>query len=411
MRLPTLIRHRTVLTSADTFFGLPMPIHDHEPNFRGAAFLWGGIGLGLLLLVVLLTHGFGLLNRGDKGSSEPQLMVRQGDRIFVPEGSALRSRLSVTAASAQAVEPKLLLPAVVESDPARTAAVLAPLSGRLIALKVALGDRVSRGQVVAIIDSPDLAQAYTDNEKAAEAFKLNQKNLERQEAQNKLGVASDRDLDQAKSDHAQAAAEYTRTQAHLKTLGASTEVKSASRELSIAAPVGGSVTALNVAPGNMINDPTQPLMTIADLSTIWVTAMVPEKDMAGVSKNQDAQVTLAAYPDRVLQGRVLFLSDVIDSDSRRGKIRIAFANHDYALKPNMFATVVLSGGARSLVVLPSSALLMNNDRTSVFVATAPWTFERRNVDAQLEEGSSVAIRSGVSAGEQVLVKGAILLND
>jgi membrane fusion protein, heavy metal efflux system len=388
-----------------------MPIHDHEPNLRGAAFLWGGIGLGLLLLAILLTHGFGLLNRGNKGSSEAQLMLRQGDKIVVPEGSPLRSRLDVMAASAQAVSPKLLLPAVVESDPARTAAVLTPVSGRLIALKVALGDRVKRGQVVAIIDSPDLAQAYTDNEKAADAFKLIQKNLERQEAQNKLGVASDRDLDQSKSDYAQAAAEYTRTQAHLKTLGASASPKTASRELSVAAPVSGSVTALNVAPGNMINDPTQPLMTIADLSTIWVTAMVPEKDIAGVSKNQDAQVTLAAYPDRVLQGKVLFLSDVIDSDSRRGKIRIAFANGDYTLKPNMFASVVLSGGARSLVVLPSSALLMNNDRTSVFVATAPWTFERRNVDAQLEEGSSVAIRSGVSAGEQVLVKGAILLND
>jgi cobalt-zinc-cadmium efflux system membrane fusion protein len=388
-----------------------MPIHDHEPNLRGAAFLWGGIGLGLLLLVVLLTHGFGLLNRADKGSSSADLMVRQGDKIVVPEGSALRSRLNVVAAAAQAVDPKLLLPAIVESDPARTAAVLAPLSGRLIALKVALGDRVSRGQVVAIIDSPDLAQAYTDNEKAGDAFKLNQKNLERQEAQNKLGVASDRDLDQAKSDHAQAAAEYARTQAHLKTLGASAEARPASRELSVTAPVGGSVTTLNVAPGNMINDPTQPLMTIADLSTIWVTAMVSEKDIAGVTKNQDAQVTLASYPERVLQGKVLFLSDVIDSDSHRGKIRIAFANRDYALKPNMFASVVLSGGARSLVVLPSSALLMNNDRTSVFVATAPWTFERRNVDAQLEEGSSVAIRSGVSAGEQVLVKGAILLND
>jgi membrane fusion protein, heavy metal efflux system len=388
-----------------------MPIHDHQPNFRGAAFLWGGIGLGLLLLVALLTHGFGLLGRGNKGSSEPELIVRQGDKIVVPEGSALRSRLDVMAASTQAVSPKMLLPAVVESDPARTAAVLTPLSGRLIALKVALGDRVTRGQVLAIIDSPDLAQAYTDNEKAADAFKLIQKNLERQEAQNKLGVASDRDLDQAKSDFTQAAAEYTRTQAHLKTLGASDEAKPASRELSIAAPMSGSVTALNVAPGNMINDPTQPLMSIADLSTIWVTAMVPEKDIASVSKNQDAQVTLAAYPDRVLHGKVLFLSDVIDPDSRRGKMRIAFANSDYAMKPNMFASVVLSGGARSLVVLPSSALLMNNDRTSVFVATAPWTFERRNVDAQLEEGSSVAIRSGVSAGEQVLVKGAILLND
>jgi membrane fusion protein, heavy metal efflux system len=388
-----------------------MPIHDHQPSFRGGAFLWGGIGLGLLLLAVLLTHGFGLWGGAGKGSPEPQLMVRQGNKILVPEGSSLRDRLAVMAASAQAVSPKLLLPAVVESDPARTAAVLTPLSGRLIALKVALGDRVVRGQVLAVIDSPDLGQAYNDNEKAADSFKLTEKNLGRQQAQNKLGVASDRDLDQAKSDFSQAAAEYTRTQARLKMLGASLENNSSSRELKVTAPVGGSVTALSVAPGNMINDPTQPLMTIADLSTIWVTALVAEKDIAAVSKNQDAQVTLAAYPDQVRQGKVLFISDVIEPDSRRGKIRIAFANSDYALKPNMFATVILAGRERALIVLPSSALLMNNDRTTVFVATAPWTFERRNVDAQLEEGSSIAIRSGVSAGEQVLVKGGILLND
>ena len=386
-----------------------MPIHDHEPTRRGGAFLWGGIGLGLLLLVVLLTHGFGLF-RGSKGPAEPGLMVRQGDKILVPEGSSLRSRLTVVAAAAQAVKPKLQLPALVESDPARTAVVLSPLSGRLIALKVALGDRVTRGQTLALIDSPDLGQALNENEKAADAFRLTGKNLERQEAQNKLGVASDRDLDQAKSDHAQAAAEYTRTQARLKMLGVAADAKS-SRELAVTAPVAGSVTALSVAPGNMINDPTQPLMTIADLSTIWVTALVAEKDVAAVAKNQEAEVMLSAYPERVLHGKVLFISDVIEPDSRRGKIRIAFANSDYALKPNMFATVVLSGAERSLVVLPSSALLMNNDRTSVFVATAPWTFERRNVEAQLEEGSSVAIRSGINAGEQVLVKGGILLND
>ena len=95
----------------------------------------------------------------------------------------------------------------------------------------------------------------------------------------------------------------------------------------------------------MINDPTQPIMTIADLSTVWVTALVPEKDVAAVSKNQDAEVSLAAYPDRVLHGKVLFVSDVIEPDSRRNKIRIAFANADYALKPNMFATVTLSGRA------------------------------------------------------------------
>ena len=118
-----------------------------------------------------------------------------------------------------------------------------------------------------------------------------------------------------------------------------------------------------------------------------------------------------AYPERVLHGKVLFVSDVIEPDSRRNKMRIAFANGDYALKPNMFATVTLTGAQRSRMVLPSSALLMNNDRTSVFVAIAPWTFERRIVDPQLEEGTSVAIRSGVNAGDQVVVKGGILLND
>jgi cobalt-zinc-cadmium efflux system membrane fusion protein len=108
---------------------------------------------------------------------------------------------------------------------------------------------------------------------------------------------------------------------------------------------------------------------------------------------------------------VLFVSDVIEPDSHRNKLRISFANADHALKPNMFATVTLLGAPRSRVVLPSSALLMNNDRTSVFVAVAPWTFERRSVDPELEEGTSVAIRSGINAGDQVVVKGGILLND
>jgi cobalt-zinc-cadmium efflux system membrane fusion protein len=388
-----------------------MPIHDHQPSSRGRAFLWGGIGLGALFLAAILTHGFGLLGGPAKGAGEPALMTRQGDKILVPADSALRGRLSVMPASVQMVSAKLALPAVVESDPARTAVVLTPLAGRLIALKAALGDRVTRGQVLAVIDSPDLGQAYDDDDKAADTLKLTEKNLERQAAQNTLGVASDRDLDQARSDHAQAAAEYARTQARLAMLGVALDKRPGSRLLTVTAPVTGSVTMLAVAPGTLINDPTQPMMTVADLSTVWVTALVPEKDVAAVAKDQEAEVSLVAYPDRVLHGKVLFVSDVIETDSRRDKIRIAFPNSDYALRPNMFATVVLTGPARSQVVLPSSALLMNNDRTSVFVATAPWTFERRTVDPQLEEGPLVAIRSGVTAGEQVVVKGGILLND
>ena len=388
-----------------------MPIHDHEPNLQGRAFLWGGVALGLLVAAALLTHGFGLLRGSNKSDEAPALMLRQGDKIIVPEGSALRARLSVMPASSEPVTSQLVLPGIVESDPARTAAVLTPLSGRLLTLKVSLGERVVRGQVLGVIDSPDLGQAYDDDDKAADTLRLTEKNLERQEQQNQLGAASDRDLDQARSDHTQAVAEFRRTQARLTMLGVPGDARSASHLLTVTAPVGGSITTLSVAPGNMINDPTQPMMTIADLSTVWVTALVAEKDIAAVSPNQEAEVSLSAYPDHVLHGKVLFVSDVIEPDSRRNKIRIAFANKDNTLKPNMFATVTLTGAQQAQVVVPSSALLMNNDRTSVFVATAPWTFERRTVDPELEEGTSVAIRSGVKAGEQVVVKGGILLND
>jgi cobalt-zinc-cadmium efflux system membrane fusion protein len=388
-----------------------MPIYDHQPSSRGSAFLWGGIALGVLFLAAVFTHGFGLLGGSAKSAGAPDLLTRQGDKILVPEGSALRSRLVVMAAPEQPISAKLALPALVESDPARTAAVLPALGGRVRELKVALGERVVRGQTLALIDSPDLAQAYDDNDKAADAFRLTDKALARQREQSKIGTVSDQDLDQANSNYAQAGAEYARTQARLKTLGASADTKPPSRLLTVTAPLSGSITTLAVTPGTIINDPTQSIMTIADLSTVWVTAMVPEKDVAAISKDQDAEVRLMAYPDRALYGKVLFVSDVIEPDSHRNKLRISFANADHALKPNMFATVTLLGAPRSRVVLPSSALLMNNDRTSVFVAVAPWTFERRSVDPELEEGTSVAIRSGINAGDQVVVKGGILLND
>jgi membrane fusion protein, heavy metal efflux system len=388
-----------------------MQIHDHAPNAWGRSFLWGGILLGLLLVAVLLTHGFGLLGAGKPADTEPAMLVRQGNQIVIPESSPLRKRLTVTPVHAEAVSAKLVLPAVVESDPARTAAVLTPLGGRVVEIKVALGDRVRQGQVLAVIDSPDLGQAFDDNDKAADASQLTQKNLTRQEEQFKLGTASNRDLDQARSDNAQASSEYARTQARLKVLGVSAERQQHSTLLSVQAPVSGSVTTLTIARGNMINDPTQPIMTVADLSTVWVTALVPEKDVAAVAKDQDAEVSLSAYPGRVLHGKVLFISDIIEPDSRRDKLRIAFPNADVSLKPNMFATVTLVGPKESRVILPTSALLMNNDRTSVFVATAPWTFERRTVEAQLEEGPTVTLGSGVKDGEQVVVKGGILLND
>src|SRR6202049_1774995 len=107
-----------------------MPIHDHHPALRGRAFFWGGIGLGVLLGAFLLPHGFGLTGVTAKVAEAPAWIKRQGNQILVPEGSPLRSRLTVAPASADSISVRLTIPGMVESDPARTALVLPTLSGR-----------------------------------------------------------------------------------------------------------------------------------------------------------------------------------------------------------------------------------------------------------------------------------------
>jgi membrane fusion protein, heavy metal efflux system len=389
----------------------PVPVpHDQPPTLRARAFVWGGLGLGLLLIVLLLTHGFGLF-RGRAAAEEPPALIRKGGTIYLPETSLLRQRLTVMPAATEPASPTFTAPGLVESLPVRTVTVLPSGGGRVREVKVSLGDRVKRGQALAIIDSPDLAQAYDDNDKAASAARLAAANLTRTENQFKIGAAAQRDLDQARDDNAQAAAEYVRTRARLRAMDAPEDARGAARLLTVRAPVNGSVTALSIASGAMINDDTQPIMTVADLSVVWVTAFVAEKDLTNVARNDDAEVTLEAYPGKTLHGKVLFVPDLIEPDSRRNKTRIAFDNPDYALKPNMFATVTLRAHPRSYVVVPASALLMNNDRTTVFVETAPWTFERRAVEPLLQGSPQVTIMSGLRPGERVVIKGGILLND
>ena len=384
--------------------------HDHSPSPRGRTFFWGGIGGGVLLVVLLLTHGFGLWSARGSAQEAPAL-VHEGERIFVPEKSPLRQRLTVQVAPAEERTAIVTAPGIVESDPTRTVNVLPPGAGRVREVKVGLGDRVQRGQLLATIDSPDLAQAYSDYDKAAAAATLAAKNLKYQEEQVKIGAAAQRDLESARSDHQQAAAEYERARVRLRAMGAAEDGRGEGRLLMLRAPASGSITALAIAPGATINDDTQSVMTLADLSVVWVTALIAERDLGHVARNEDVEITVDAYPGKTLHGRVLFVSDVLEPDSRRDKTRIALPNPDAALKPNMFARVTLHGPAQLRVVLPSSALLMNNDRTSVFVAVAPWTFERRTVQPLLEEGTAVALESGVNPGEQVVVKGGILLND
>lgn len=375
--------------------------------------------LALVFVAGVLVTGSYRLLAGPFGTAQPALseatkapvLIRAGDRITVPEGSPVRSSLATEPVVEQEVQRSLVLPAVVEADPARLIKVLPPLAGRVTQLKVQLGEQVEAGQQLVVIDSPDLAAAYADYDRAKVLLSLALRSRDRQRALVKIGGAAEKDLQQGETDYATAEAELRRAGARLKQIGVDAETTSKARTVTVTAPMAGSVIDLAVAPGAFWNDTTAALMTVADLGTVWVTAGVPEKDTSLVAKGQPADVTFTAYPGEVFKGSVLFVSDVLDPDTRRTKVRIAFANPDGRLKPGMFASVSFHAPPRRAAVVPTSALVVKDGANQVLVEVTSWTFEPRTVEIAFQQGDQAVLASGVRAGDRIVVKGGVLLGD
>jgi len=340
----------------------------------------------------------------------PQL-VKEGERITIPQGSPLRAKLVIATVADTEIQRTLVLPAVVEADPARTVKVLPPVAGRVVELKVELGARVAKGDVLAVIESGDLALAFADAEKARAAVKLTKQSLDRLLILEKGAAIAVKERQGAQNDYAQAEAELQRTETRLRALGVPPESAEPTRLLAMKAPMAGSVIDLQMGPGAFLNDPTAAVATIANLDTVWVTANVPEKDTALVVKGQSAEVVFTAYPGEVFRGEVLFVSDVLDPDTRRIKVRIAFKNPELRLKPNMFANATFLAPKRSLPVIPTTALMLRNETDQVFVEVEPWVFEARPVEVGFQQGDQAIVTSGLKAGERVVVKDGVLLND
>jgi cobalt-zinc-cadmium efflux system membrane fusion protein len=379
------------------------------------------VSAGLVLALLLIGAGLGavayrIIANSSAAPSPPAdestpLRMRDGRRIIIPEGSPLRDKLTIDAVGAQVIRRSVILPAVVEADPARLAKVLPPLAGRITQLKVQLGEQVERGQPLAVLDSPDLATAYADYERAKVLLEFASQSRDRLRGLAKSGGAATKDLQQAETDYITAEVEKQRTEVRLRQIGVDPDATDKSRTVTISAPISGSVIDLAVAPGALWNDSTVALMTVADLSTVWVTANVPEKDTSLVAKGQSVDTIFAAYPGEVFSGEVLFVSNVLDLDTRRTKVRISMENPALRFKPGMFANVTFLGPQRLLATVPTTALVLKDDTNQVFAEVAPWTFEPVSVDTGFQRGDETVIQSGLKVGERVVVKGGVLLND
>lgn len=362
----------------------------------------------LLFLPILALTGCSETHK-QVSADDASAIVRQGNRVMVPASSPLAGRLEVEPAKFTTFTRQVNAPATVEADPARYARILPPLNGRVLQLFVHPGDAVVKGQELLTIDAPDFVGAQTDYSRTHSVLTQAERNLARQEDLAAHGIVGQRDVDQARTDRDSAQSDFNRATERLKQLGMDPDKTQLGAPLIIRSPLTGKVLDVTTAMGEFRNDPNAALMTVADLSDIWVTANVQEKDIHYVHKGDPATATFGAYPSETFRGKVLFVADVLDPDTRTAKVRIAYPNTDGRLRPAMFATVTLKTWDTQELTVPTTTLVLVGDRTTVFVQGAANTFEQRPVVTGEQQGQRTIIRSGLQAGEKVLVREGALL--
>jgi cobalt-zinc-cadmium efflux system membrane fusion protein len=367
--------------------------------------------LGAVVTLALTVRGvLPLMANEVKSPVASPVLTHEGETIVIPPASALRDSLKTALIEQRSIAIPFSLPASVEADPARLAKILPPTTGRIVSIQKRLGDAVKAGDVLFEIESSDLAQAVSDERKAQSTLALTRRNLERQRSLDQANISARRDLEQAQSDYEQADSEAARAHARVAALGG-TAASGGSARLAVRAPVSGHVIELNAAVGSFWNDNTASVMTVADLSSVYVTASAQEKDLARLHAGQDAEIALDAYPGQPLQAKVKSVGQMLDPDTRTVKVRILVANTDDRLKPGMFAQAILREQAHTGLLVPMTAVVQSGFANRVFVEVAPWKFEARKIMLGAQVGNDVEVTDGLQAGTRVVVKDGVLLND
>ncbi len=310
--------------------------------------------------------------------------------------------------SEQPIQDQLELGAKVQPDPTKVFRIFSPASGRVSGIDVKPGDTVQRGQTLALVDSSDAGLARSDFAKANIEAERASRAADREKTLFEHGAVAAKDYIDAKAESDSAAAELVRARQRLEMLNL--DPAAATDRVPLHSPSRGVVLTVNAAPGEFSKslDNADALITLADLSTVWVVGDVYEKDIAKVQPGKPVTVTFDAYPGQQWTGRIDSLSGALDPTTRTLKVRVALANAGEKLKPEMFATIRVDVAKHTAIVIPASAVIHEGQKTTVFVSSNG-QLERRSVTTGQAIDGKVEITSGLQVGQQIAVQGVELL--
>jgi cobalt-zinc-cadmium efflux system membrane fusion protein len=343
------------------------------------------------------------------------------DLIVLPPDSPKLNRIRVEPVRKMDFpSEEVVAPGKIEANPNRISRVVMPVAGRVRQVLVHLGDAVTEGQPLLVVDSPDAGaamtayrQAQAQQRQARSLLSKAEKDLARIRELYQHRATALKDVTAAENDQAQAQSAVEQSQAacddavhRLSLLGLKPGEPA---DVTVRAPLPGKVLEIAVVPGEYRNDTNAPLLTIIDLSSVWITADVPESMIRKVDKGEFIEVELSAYPGQIFRARVTRIADTVDPQTRAVKVQAEIANPGGRLRPEMYGQIRHSHGTVAQVAAPAGAVLQKDGRNIVLLEDGRGRFRERTVTTGPKRGEMIAILTGLNDGERVVTDGAMLL--
>jgi len=341
------------------------------------------------------------------------------ERLLLPAEQAAQ-RISTVAAEQAEVEHVLTVGGRLTFDDVRVSHVFSPVGGQITKLMGAPGQHVRKGDPLAIVLSPDLGSAFSDELKAKADLLATEHELQRQREMYALKASAERDVEAARDSYDRARAEYDRAEQKTRLLREGA-LDAVSQEYALRSPIDGQVIARMASPGLQVQgqyagagNPVE-LFTVGRIDPLWLLGDVYEVDLPYLKIGAEVTLQVSAYPGQVFRGRVDWISDTLDPVLRTAKVRCLLSNPEGLLRPEMYGVASIAAPQRRAVEVPREAVLRRGDETVVFVEGPPAadgrvTFLRRRVVANEQlSGRLVPVLSGLAAGERVATRGAIFL--
>jgi len=351
--------------------------------------------------------------------SQPPPPVIERDAAPLPDvvvpltrDAAQRAGIVLARVSAHATTDSLRLPGVVHPDAYRQVSVTPLVAGRVVSVSAQVGDRVRKGQSLAQVYSPEVAEARAKYIGAKAMLDAHDRELQRTLKLVEIGAASRQELERIHAEHAAQTAEVESAGSRLRLLGVEgNSTSSENATTHVPSPIEGVVTE-RLANTGLNVDPSAKLFTVVDLSNVWIVADVYEQDLQRVREGTRATVTTTTFPDQQIEGKVTFIDPQLKTATRTAQIRVELPNPRGDLRLGMYTDVAItSSGAATILTVPKDAVQSVGDRQFVYVASANdlTRFIEREVRLGRASGDQVEVLAGLTAADSVVSKGGFFV--